>query len=140
MKQNNCFVLDTNALISAALISTSVNARALDAALENGRFALSEPALQEFIDVIFRKKFDKYFLNDAERFEAIDKIERNAVFFLPKEIITSCRDTKDNKFLELAVAASASCIITGDKDLLVLHPFRNIPILSAAEFLATFSM
>ena len=140
MKQNNCFVLDTNALISAALIATSVNARALNDALDTGRLAMSEPALQEFIEVIFRNKFDKYFLNDAERLEAIDKIERNAVFFLPSEIITSCRDIRDNKFLELAVAASASCIITGDKDLLILHPFREIPILSAAEFLATFTM
>jgi len=59
MKQNNFFVLDTNALISAALIATSVNARALDAALDNGRLAMSEPALQEFIDIIFRQKFDK---------------------------------------------------------------------------------
>jgi len=140
MKQNNCFVLDTNALISAALIATSVNARALNDALDTGRLAMSEPALQEFIEVIFRNKFDKYFLNDAERLEAIDKIERNAVFFLPSEIITSCRDIRDNKFLELAVAASASCIITRDKDLLILHPFREIPILSAAEFLATFTM
>ena len=140
MKQNNFFVLDTNALISAALIATSVSARALDAALDNGRLAMSEPALQEFIEVIFRHKFDKYFLNDAERLEAIDKIERNAVFFLPTEIITSCRNIRDNKFLELAVAAGASCIITGDKDLLILHPFRDIPILSAAEFLGTFSI
>lgn len=133
-------MLDTNALISGALIATSVNALALDAALDNGRLAMSEPALQEFIEVIFRHKFDKYFINDTERLEAINKIERNAVFFLPTEIITTCRDIRDNKFLELAVAACASCIITGDKDLLILHPFRNISILSAAEFLGTFSI
>ena len=101
---------------------------------------MSEPALQEFIEVIFRHKFDKYFLNDAERLEAIDKIECNAVFFFPKEIITSCRDIRHNKFLELAAAASASCIFTGDMDLLVLHPFRNIPILPAAAFLSTLTM
>ncbi|MGN6530740.1 MAG: PIN domain-containing protein [Ginsengibacter sp.] len=45
---------------------------------------------------------------------------------------------KDNKYLELAVHYKASCIITGDKDLLVLHPFRNIPILTASDFLQTF--
>lgn len=96
--------------------------------------------MQEFTDVIFRKKFDKYFFDDAERLEIIDKIETNAVLFFPKEIITSCRDAKDNKFLELAVAAIASCIISGDKDLLILHPFRNIPILTAADFLNIFSI
>jgi len=49
-----------------------------------------------------------------------------------------CRDPKDNKYLELAVAANASCIVTGDQDLLVLNPFRNIPILTSADFLAQF--
>ena len=138
MKQIDFFVFDTNSLISAALISSSVNARALDAALDKGRLVISEPALQEFAEVIFRKKFDKYFFDDAERLEAIDKIERNAVIFSPKEIITACRDHKDDKFLELAVAAGASCIISGDKDLLILNPFRNIPVLNAADFLNIF--
>ena len=52
--------------------------------------------------------------------------------------VTDCRDPKDNKFLELAISADASCIITGDKDLLVLHPFRDIPILNAVDFLNSF--
>jgi predicted nucleic acid-binding protein len=58
------FVFDTNALISAALLRNSVNAQALDHALNIGRLVISESALQEFEEVIFRKKFDKYFLND----------------------------------------------------------------------------
>ena len=55
------------------------------------------------------------------------------------ERIAECRDPKDDKFLELAVYGSASCLITGDEDLLVLHPFRGIPILSAAQFLEMIS-
>ncbi len=47
----------------------------------------------------------------------------------------ACRDTKDDKFLELAVSGRAAYIISGDDDLLVLHPFRAIVILTAAEFL-----
>lgn len=138
MKQTDFFVFDTNSLISAALISASVNARALGIGIDKGRLAISESALQEFTDVLFRKKFDKYFFDDAERLEVIEKIEKNAVIFFPKEIITSCRDSKDNKFLELAVSSNASCIITGDKDLLILHPFRGISILSPADFLNIF--
>ncbi|MGN6402638.1 MAG: putative toxin-antitoxin system toxin component, PIN family [Flavisolibacter sp.] len=87
---------------------------------------------------MFRKKFDRYFLNLAERLEAIDKIEQNSVWFSPVEIISECRDPKDNKFLELAVACDASCIISGDDDLLVLNPFRTVPILNASNFLTTF--
>jgi predicted nucleic acid-binding protein len=60
------------------------------------------------------------------------------LFFSPDESITACRDSKDNKFLELAVAANASCIITGDKDLLALNPFRGIPILNAVDFMNNF--
>jgi putative PIN family toxin of toxin-antitoxin system len=47
-----------------------------------------------------------------------------------------CRHSKDDKFLELAIDGRADVIITGDKDLLVLHPFRGIAILSPADYLA----
>jgi len=40
------------------------------------------------------------------------------------ETIDICRDPKDNKFLELAISGKATHIITGDKDLLELYPFR----------------
>ena len=42
---------------------------------------------------------------------------------------------KDDKFLELAVNGDANYIVTGDKDLLVLHPFETVEILTAADFL-----
>ena len=138
MMQTDFFVFDTNSLLSAALITSSVNANALDIAINRGRIVLSDSVLLEFKEVIFRKKFDKYFLNIKERLEAIEKIEHNSIFFSPVKTISICRDPKDNKFLELAIAADASCIITGDKDLLVLNPFRNIPILNATAFLNTF--
>ena len=38
--------------------------------------------------------------------------------------------------LELAVDGRADVIVTGDKDLLVLHPFRGISILTPADYLA----
>jgi len=56
----------------------------------------------------------------------------------PEEEIFACRDPKDNKYLDLADSYNVSCIITGDKDLLVLNPFKNIPILTASEFLKKF--
>ncbi len=59
-------------------------------------------------------------------------------FIEPKIEFTECRDPKDNKFLELAVAGNADCIVTGDKDLLVLNPFRDTKIISPANFLIQF--
>ncbi len=50
------------------------------------------------------------------------------------ERIAACRDPKDDKFLELAVNGCADLILTGDNDLLVLHPFREIAIVAPATF------
>lgn len=50
------------------------------------------------------------------------------------EQVNACRDPKDNFLLSLALSARADLIVTGDKDLLVLHPFRGIHIVSYTEF------
>jgi hypothetical protein len=42
------------------------------------------------------------------------------------ESITICRGPKDDKLLELAVSGAADLLVTGDKDLLVLNPFRGV--------------
>lgn len=55
----------------------------------------------------------------------------------PTEKIRACRDPKDDKFLEVAVAGDADLIISGDEDLSVLNPFRGIPIMQPAAFLQT---
>jgi len=87
--------------------------------------------------VLFRKKFGPYFSLES-RVEIIDRFITDSTEWYPKLTIDVCRDRKDNMFLELAVAAKASCIVTGDPDLLVLHPFRSIPILNAKDFLESF--
>jgi predicted nucleic acid-binding protein len=51
-------------------------------------------------------------------------------------VVRACRDAKDDKFLELAVNGEAQFIVTGDADLLGLHPFRGVQILTPAAFLA----
>ncbi len=43
-------------------------------------------------------------------------------------------DTKDNKFLELAMEGKADYIITGDQNLLVLNPFNDIKLLCRGTF------
>jgi uncharacterized protein len=45
------------------------------------------------------------------------------------------RDPKDDMYLALAVSGSATCIVSGDSDLLELNPFRGIPIINARAFL-----
>jgi len=47
-----------------------------------------------------------------------------------------CRDGTDDFILALALAAQAEVIVTSDKDLLVLHPWQGVAILTPAEFLS----
>lgn len=52
------------------------------------------------------------------------------------ERIVACRDPTDDKFLELAVNGRADVIVSGDADLLELNPFRDIPVVPPAVFVA----
>jgi uncharacterized protein len=51
-------------------------------------------------------------------------------------VTTGCRDAKDDKFLALVLAAGADALVSSDEDLLVMHPWRGVPVMTAAEFLA----
>jgi len=48
--------------------------------------------------------------------------------------VVACRDPGDDKSLELAINGLADFIVSGDADLLTLHPFRGIPIIPPATF------
>jgi len=130
----NVFVFDTNTLISTYLSPSSISRMAFDKARELGILIYSEPTINEFTETFVRPKFDKY-ISIETRLGDIEAFKISGELFDVTIIINECRDPKDNKFLELAVEAGAACIVTGDKDLLVLNPFRNIPILTAADFL-----
>jgi predicted nucleic acid-binding protein len=60
---------------------------------------------------------------------------RDAELVVVTDIVTDCRDPKDNKFLELALSGQATHIVSGDEDLLVVHPFHGILILTPQAFL-----
>jgi uncharacterized protein len=131
------FVFDTNTIVSALLLPDSKPRQALDRAQVRGKLLISMPALLELNEVITRDKFDKY-VPEEKRKEFLAALIKQTEFLEVTEEITDCRDAKDNKFLELAVCGGADCIISGDGDLLVLHPFRGIPILQPGDFLKQF--
>lgn len=128
------YVFDTNTLVSALLFENSIPGRAFMRALAQGDI-LAE-TLAELAEVLKRKKFRRYVtLEGVEVF--LTALVKRAVMLEPGGKIEACRDPKDGKFLTLAVAGGATCIVTGDEDLLVLNPFRSVSILSAAEFLSS---
>jgi len=128
------FVFDTGVLISAALMPRSIPRRALDAALATGLLAVSSATLVELTEVIHRDKFDQY-ASLSLRQAFVDQLAVEAELIDVTEDVHACRDPKDDIFLSLALTIKADCIITGDDDLLVLHPFRGVPILTPREFL-----
>ena len=127
-------VFDTNVLISALLIKTSVPAQALSLAEARGDIVYSQECLSEIADVLSRPKLQPYIEpEDVTGFLA--RIHRSWIEIPILQRITLCRDPRDDKFLELALNGDASFIVTGDEDLLTLHPFQDIPILKPADYL-----
>lgn len=127
-------VLDNNVIISAAMFWTSIPAQALrKARMDKFKIIASHNTLTELYHTLLNSKFNKY-VTEAKRVEFFE-IYKNALQIIPvTESINACRDPKDNKFLELAVSAKADFIITGDKDLLDLNPFRGTQIITPKEF------
>jgi putative PIN family toxin of toxin-antitoxin system len=126
-------VLDTNVLVSALLFSG-----------EMGHIVSSWKA-RKFLPVFSYDTFDEFrrvlaypkFSLTPREIDALIKDEVLPfceVVDIEDEIIDVCRDRADDKFLSCAVAATADYIVSGDKGLLVLGNFRNIPIITAATF------
>ena len=138
MKRTKLFIFDVNTLISAFVVGSHTNAKAFDRAINIGRIITSPPIQSELAEVFVRPKFDR-FASLEDRITFLTYLDRQMLCWpQPIPTIQASRDPKDDKYLALAVAASAACIITGDKDLLILHPFHHIPIVSAADFLIEF--
>jgi uncharacterized protein len=123
-------VIDTSVAVSAVLLLRSVPRQAFDAAMAQGKLLVSEATVAELDEVLRRPKFNKY-VPEEKRLEFLAALVQVEV----TEMITASRDAKDNKFLELAVSGGASQILSGDDDLLVLHPFRGIAVVTPQVFL-----
>jgi putative PIN family toxin of toxin-antitoxin system len=86
-----------------------------------------------------RPKFNAYFAEE-QRLEFVAALLQETQIIPITTTIVECRDPKDNKFLELAVSGGATHLITGDGDLLELHPFRGIAIVTPQSFLTEFAL
>lgn len=132
--KTNRIVFGMNVLVSALMFPRSVPRQAFNLAYSTGKILASTATTMELEEVLRRKKFEKYFSME-ERIQFVARFFADAEITEIKEKITACRDRKDDKFLELAVNGKADYIITGDQDLLVLHPFQNIAIISVSDYL-----
>lgn len=127
-------VFDTNTLISGLLLPGSQPAHAVKKGLHEGKIIVSSDTLNELAEVLSRDKFNRYISLESRKeyfryfARVIEKIE-----VIRK--VKTCRDPKDDKFLELAINGEAEIIISGDKDLLILHSYQSVQIMSPAQYL-----
>jgi uncharacterized protein len=93
--------------------------------------------LAEILNVLRRDRFrTKYGIQEEDLESLLILLVLRGKEVLPSTRIEACRDPKDDQILEIALDGKADIIVTGDDDLLVLHPFQGIPIVGPAEFLA----
>jgi len=127
-------VLDTNVLLSATLRLGSTPHRALLKARMEAELLASEETLAELYRVLMRPKFDRNVDRELRESLFLEYSRQCTMIEIPTPI-RACRDPRDDKFLEVAVHGRAELIVTGDADLLALHPFQGIAVLSPAAFL-----
>jgi len=128
-------VMDTNALISALGWKKGNERKVLDMCLsERILLVLSQPIVDELVDVLKRPKFD--FIPSQRKGEFLKYLISISKFVYPKEKLDVVKeDPDDNKIVETAVSGKADYIISGDNHLLKLKNFRGIKIVNAGRFL-----
>lgn len=126
-------VFDTSSLIPACLNPDREPARIFRRAVLEHDVFTSVDTFNELASVLARDKFDAWRPREHRRMWV--ELFRLAVTLVEVKVpIAECRDIKDNKFLELAVAANADVLVSSDIHLLEMHPFRGVQILQLSEF------
>jgi len=135
-------VFDTSTLIGAALKVGSKPHRAFMLALDHCVLCGSQQLNQELAEVLNRDYFARR-LSEANRESFFAIVRENLKMHEVSEtsvrsIKPPCRDAKDNFILALALMAQADAIVSSDQDLLALHPWNGIRILTVEQFVQHF--
>ena len=129
-------VADTNILISALLVGTSLPAH-LVVLWREGRFDLltSAEQLDELMRVTRYPRIRER-LTPALAGRLINELREVAVLVTNLPTVTICADPFDNYLLAIATAGSADFLVTGDKrDLLGLGLYEGTKIATVRDFL-----
>lgn len=125
-------VLDTNIFISAILYG-GIPGKILELCIIQNQIDIAiSPEL--FAELIGKLKY-KFGLSKELLTELQDIFEYSLKYVLPTHTIEICRDSDDNKIIDLAMYCNAKYIITGDNDLLELKSYKEILIIKPKDFL-----
>lgn len=128
-------IFDTNIWISY-LIGKQLNK--LSSALSNQKIqiVLTSQLKEELFEVTKHPKFKKYFKRKKVE-ELLKLMDIIGLDYEVKDYPNICRDPKDDFLLGLVRVGNPHYLVTGDKDLLVLHPFEETEIITPADFQQT---
>ncbi len=123
-------LLDTNVLV-AALIARGVCTDLLEHCVREHIIITSQPLLDELHDVLTRK-----FRQRESDVRGALRLFRERFTIVAPEVLDPpvCRNRDDDAVLGTALAGDCVAIVTGDQDLLVLDPFRDIRVLAPSMF------
>jgi uncharacterized protein len=130
-------VVDTNVLISAILFGGKPR-KILDLVISGSiECFLSTAILDELKNVLCRPKFG---VSADACFHIVEELHGISILVAPSvQIDAISSDPDDNRVLECAIESRADFIISGDPHLLSVGKFKNIIILSPADYLKNFS-
>jgi len=128
-------IIDTNLWVSFALFPDNSTGKMVGEALDFDDIIFSKATFAELAEVLRRDKFNRY-VSLENREGLLSRVADRAVWIDERTLspVTDCRDVKDNKFLELALACDAEYLVTGDQDLLVLDPYNGTRIVTVVKF------
>ena len=127
-------VLDTNVFVSALLNPKGTPGKICRAIQSGACTVVLSPALRRELREILESA-ELRLPKDAVE-ECLLLLELGAKRVEPAVHVHICRDPEDDMLLEAAIAAFPEVVVvSGDKDLLVLRSFRDIPILTPREFI-----
>jgi putative PIN family toxin of toxin-antitoxin system len=124
-------VSDTSVTVSALVFGGIPQAALIKALRAPYRLAVSTELQDELVQTLALK----FGWPSARIADACNRLWIDALWCEPAAVQAS-RDPNDDHVLGCAVAAGAQVLVTGDKDLLTLHPFGDIAIVTPAGFLA----
>ncbi|MEQ1706572.1 MAG: putative toxin-antitoxin system toxin component, PIN family [Rickettsiales bacterium] len=123
-------VIDTSVYVSA-LVFGGVPQLAVSKALDLPCMLAVSNELIEELEQTLKRKFG---WSNQKITEAKKYLWSNSILCNPA-VVKASRDRNDDHVLGCAIAAKAKMLVTGDKDLLVLHPFDDIDIIKPSQFI-----
>jgi hypothetical protein len=127
-------ILDTNIIVSS-LIQKNYPYLIVDHCIEgNAIICLSNPILQEYLEVLGRPKFARFadFKTNADFL--IARLSEMSETYKPTTKLTIIEDEPDNRLLELAQISKADFIITGNTNDFTMEKYKRTKIVTPKEY------